>query len=125
MESERGGFADEYIIHQAIRTAMLGSVEGEKAKKKRSIKMRRGRKRSRQGGGGRGGNTSGSSRMDKVRKAKIMTAEYLNMHVYLSFTAATFTIDQINPTLRTPKVSATAHVCHASSSSSPCHFKPH
>ena len=35
--------------------------------------MKTGTKRSNKGGGGRGGNTKGSNKMDKVRRAKINT----------------------------------------------------
>ncbi|KAF1860081.1 hypothetical protein Lal_00027934 [Lupinus albus] len=59
---------------------IVGNLEGEKAKKKRSTKMKTGRRRSSKGGGGRGGNTTGSTRIDKVRRTKTMIDMYLNMH---------------------------------------------
>lgn len=61
----------------------LGSLEGEKARRKRRNKMRRGRKRRSKGGGGRGGNTRGRNRIERVSKARTMT-EYRNMHLSLA-----------------------------------------
>ena len=58
-------------------------MEGEKAKRKRNTKMKTGTKRSIKGGGGRGGNTNGSTRMERVRRAKSI-AEYLTMHAQIS-----------------------------------------
>lgn len=59
--------------HHDVSTAILGSVEGEKAKRNRISKMKTGTKRSNKGGGGRGGNTNGSNKIDKVRRAKTNT----------------------------------------------------
>lgn len=77
---------------------MFGSVEGEKAKKKRRSRMKRGRKRRSKGGGGRGGNTKGRSRMDKVRRAKSKT-EYLIMHAQLMILLSFFEQPLITITL--------------------------
>jgi hypothetical protein len=47
-----------------------GTLEGEKAKKMRRTKMKTGTRRSIKGGGGKGGNATGSTKMDKVRRKK-------------------------------------------------------
>lgn len=49
---------------------MVGALEREKAKKKRNTMIKTGTRRSIKGGGGRGGNTTGSTKIDKVRRTK-------------------------------------------------------
>jgi hypothetical protein len=66
-------------------------LEGEKAKKMRSTKMKTGTRRSIKGGGGRGGNTTGSTKMDKVRRKKTIIRTLTCM--YFSFKLATYTIN--------------------------------
>lgn len=45
----------------------LGNLEGEKAKKMRTVMIRTGTKRRNSGGGGSGGRTSGRTRRKKVK----------------------------------------------------------
>lgn len=61
---------------------VVGRLKGEKAKKKRSAKMKTGTRSSIKGGGGRGGNTTGSTKMDKVMKRTKTIIEYLNNIIY-------------------------------------------
>ncbi|OIV92294.1 hypothetical protein TanjilG_10504 [Lupinus angustifolius] len=64
--------------------------------------MKTGTKRRSNGGGGKGGNTNGNTRMDKVRRLKIMIMNF-NMQVVqlLSFESSTFTIKHLRVSLPT------------------------
>ncbi|CAL0310105.1 unnamed protein product [Lupinus luteus] len=71
--------ATQLPTHQEFKAAILGSVGGENAKRKRSSKMKTGTKRRSNGGGGKGGNTKGNTRMDKVRRTKLMIIDVLSL----------------------------------------------
>lgn len=55
-----------FFFSQTEVTAILGSCDGDKAKKNRTTKIKTGSRRNIQGGGGNGGRTSGSNKTDTV-----------------------------------------------------------